>query len=140
MKSLSRRCGDIDAWSALAVWDKDQDELVAGADATCLWSEGSWVYDEKKDRLYRPMDIESEDFNLSEIDMDAEISLGKVKKKVDSSQQVCLKKFKTMAMSGYYDNGNGEPGSRVLKKAGSIKTNGAVFDSIPGNAVLNFCD
>jgi len=132
-------CGDVDNFSALAVWDKDTDALAAGANATCLWSEGSWVYDEKKDRVYRPMDIEAADFNMDEIDMDAQISLGKVKKKVDPIQQVCLKKFKTMAMSGYYDNGNGEIGSRVLKKAGSIKTNGAVFDSIPGNAVVNFC-
>jgi len=113
---------------------------VDGADAACLWSEGSWVFDEKKGRLYRPMDIDAWAFDMDEIDMDAEIKGGELKKKVDSSQPFCLKKFKTMAMSGYHDNGNGENGSRVMRKAGSIKTNGAVFDTIPGNAVFNLCD
>ena len=132
-------CGDIDKFSALAVWDKDRDELVEGADAACLWSEGSWVFDEKKGTLYRPMDIGAWAFEMDEIDMDAEIKGGKLKKNIDSSQPFCLKKFKTMAMSGYYNNGNGENGSRVMRKAGSIKTSGAVFDTIPGNAVFNLC-
>jgi len=132
-------CGGIDAFSALAVWDKDRDELVEVADAACLWNEGSYVINENKDTLYRPMDIDAWAFEMDEIDMDAELKGGKLKKKVDSSQPFCLKKFKTMAMSGYHNNGNGENGSRVMRKSGSIKTNGAVFDTIPGNAVFNLC-
>ena len=132
-------CGDVDELSALAVWDKDRDELVEGADAACLWSEGSWVYDEKKGRVYRPMDIDAWAFEMDEIDMDAEITLGKMKKKIDSSQPVCLKKFKTMAMSGYHHNGNGESGSRVLRKSGSIKTNGGVKGKLDGNVLNPLC-
>ena len=137
---LLNYCGNPEDWSALAVWDKDDNDLVEGAGVACLWREGSVIYNDKKDTLYQGLDIDADYFTMDEIDMDVEIKGGKVKKKVDSSRPVCLKKFKTLAMSGYYSNGDGEPGTRVMRKAGSIKTNGGVFDTIPGNEVAFWCD
>jgi len=45
-----------------------------------------------------------------------------------------------MTMAGYYDNGEGATGARVMRKAGSIKTNGGVFEAILGNEVAFWCD
>jgi hypothetical protein len=132
-------CGDSVDWSALAVWDKDTDELVPGADAACLDRESSAVFDDKKDKAYTGLDIDAGYFGMDEIDMDVEISFGKVKKKIDSNQTVCLKKFKTLAMAGYYENGDDVPGSRVMRKSGSIKTNGGVKGALDGNVVSLFC-
>jgi hypothetical protein len=83
------------------------------------------------------LDIDAAPFGMHEIDMSVEIKEGKVKKKVDSSQPVCLKKFKTLAMGSYNDNGDDTAGSRVLRKTGSIKTNGGVMAVFDG---WRFCD
>jgi hypothetical protein len=137
---LLNYCGAPENGSALAVWDKDTDGLVDGAQMACLDREGSVVFNEKKMKSYQGLDIDANHFGMDEIDMEVEIKGGKVKKNLDSSQPVCLKKFKTLAMSGYYSDGDGVPGTRAMKKPGSIKTNGGVFEIIPGDVVFNYCD
>ena len=124
----------------LAVWDKDTNDFASESSVACLWTEGSALFNDKQDKIYQGLDIEAYIFHMDEIDMDVEIKGGKVKSKLISERPVCLKKFKTLAMSGYYSNGDNTPGSRVMRKAGSIKTNGAVFEVLDGDWVSNFCD
>ena len=137
---LLNYCDEPEDGSVLIVWDKDTDFFAEGSDFACLWTEGSAIFNDKQDKIYQGLDIDADHFGMHEIDMDVEIKGGKVKKKLDSERPVCLKKFKTLTMAGYYDNGDGEDGSRVMRKAGSIKTNGAAFDLLEGDFVENLCD
>lgn len=144
---LLNYCDNPEGGSSLRVWDKDTNTFAVGSDEACLGTESGAVFDDKKDALYQGLDIDAEHFGMDEIDMEVEIKGGKVKKKVDSSRPVCLKKFKTLAMSGYesYDfiegdwvfRGDGAVGNKAMRKSGSIKTNGGVFAKIDGNQV---CD
>ena len=138
---LLNYCDEPEGGSALAVWDKDTNDLAEGADVACLDRESSVIYNDKKDTVYQGLDIDAEYFHMDEIDMDVEIKGGKVKKNVLSDRPICLKKFKTMTMAGYYDNGDdGATDNLVMRKAGSIKTNGGVFEAILGNEVAFWCD
>jgi len=140
---LLNYCGEPQNYSAMGVWDKDASDLVDLVDdaetdkAICLRREGPALFNDKQDKIYTTWDIGQSDlfFGMSEIDMSVEIKGGKVKKKVDSSRPVCLKKLKTLAMGAYYGEGEDENGSRVLRKTGSIKTNGAVIDTFEGNTI-----
>ena len=136
---LLNYCDDPSDHNALAVWDRDEDDL-AEAGAVCLGTEGSAIYNDKKDTIYRPLDIDGNPFMMDEIDMDVQIKLGRVKSNLIEARPECLKRFSTMAMSGYYSNGDGAEGSRVMRKSGSIKTSGSVFEVLEGDVVGFICD
>jgi hypothetical protein len=137
---LLNYCDEPENGSALAVWDKDANDFAVESSVACLWTEGSAIFNDKQDKIYQGLDIDSDYFHMDEIDMDVEIKGGKVKSKLISERPVCLKKFKTLTMAGYDSNGDNTPGSRVMRKAGSIKTNGAVFEVLDGDRVGNFCE
>jgi len=146
---LLNDCNAPEEGGVLAVWDKDTDKLVADADYVCLAHEGRALKDDKKNTIYTPIDNYlgykslAKATGFDEIDFDAEIKLGKLKKKLDSSQPVCLKKFKTMAMAGYYDDDGDAPhfatGNKILRKTGSVKTNGGVKGILDSNIIWDMC-
>jgi hypothetical protein len=115
---------------ALAVWDTDTEGLTGSS--LCLWTESQTIYDSSMNRFYQGLDIETGPFNLSEVDMDVQVNLGSVPRRINPDEPLCLRSFRTLSMAGY---ASGEGDSVVLKGNGRISTSGPVKATLEGNAV-----
>ncbi len=130
-------CADPAGRSALAVWDRDIDDL-AEANWACLWQEGGAI--ENHSQIV-PWDIEAEAFGFDEIDMDVEIGLGEVNNKTIEGRPMCLKNLRTRALSGYNSmETNGAVGTKVVSGESAIKTNGGIKAVLSGDVVSFLCD
>ena len=132
---LLNSCDDPAGGSAVTVWDRNEGD-VAG-NMTCLYTRGPVIFRDGRNTIYQQLNIDAWPFHMDQIDMDVEIKLGRVSGRLLEERPVCLKSLSTMTMSGYYW---GEGDSRVMRKPGSIKTNGAVFEVMEGDVVSQFCD
>jgi hypothetical protein len=135
-------CDDPYAYQLLAVVDKDTGDPIEGSTTACMYQESPAVIDAKKDKAAVAYDSDCDPLTMDECDLTAELKMGKLPKKVDEAQSVCLSKFKTLTMSGYWSEGpDGATGNMVMDGKSSIKTTGKPKLAIePGGIVAAECD